>query len=835
MTKKSLIAIFVFFIGFATTASAGFESACVPDDMIPWSGYWWPDSRGALVNGYSAEPSPFEKYDAYVKGYFPDEITKIGLEREYDPDAEQWYGHCDHWAAASVLEPEPSFPGQLKGIPFRVGDKKGLLTAFYQGRFSYVTYGNPNYGGDDTSDIYPGGVQGFHQTLISYISIQGLPIIMDIDPGEAVWNHPAYRYEMNWTDSGDTRNVQCKVWMAANNVSPDFVGTQELVKTYNYSLKIDGTGEILDSEPGEWIGDSINSHPDYLWFPGYVDVTTTYLDEDVVNEIVACVEDGSDDRFESNNSMQTAALIEDSVKDQFFWGSAQDEDWYEVPLKKGDDFYAYLMSPSEDLVVAIYDSSGNEVGKRIRNGAKISEVETTDDYYVSMLPGTSEKPYYNIEFFVSPSDYIPHLAFGGNWETSVTALGDDWLSDTLRVNVLEKNGGLVDKKDIPVLEGKRVLFSMNDIFSEAAGSAKTAKLIKLDSLVPPLGFFSYSTSNQLLNIPLGLESSKTLIIPEVNVSSQWFTAASLMNAHQFRSAEVNVTAYSADGAVVGQNSFELGACENKVGLITDFCEISEATAWIEFTSDEKLQGSVLWATTEKNNSAGLAGIPLLRANHMGEDLYVAHMATTDGWGTNLTLVNPNSQLISIDINGYSSSTGRKVAENTLEIASKGNWSGSIQELFGEEWTEKVSWCAIESSIGMEIAGYQIFSQGLDGLAALPLFPASSLKEENTIIFPETGASIVGIAMVNPVYGRTLVWAEPFDADGNKLLGEDEYIYYNGKTGMAWHRNAVGIAGKLFPGLPAETVSMKIYSDYPIAGFGLFQNASEGKLDILYLE
>ena len=48
-------------------------------DIVPWSGYWWPFTSGALVtgDGYHGHPAPLEKYDLVTVG------TKDGPATEY--------------------------------------------------------------------------------------------------------------------------------------------------------------------------------------------------------------------------------------------------------------------------------------------------------------------------------------------------------------------------------------------------------------------------------------------------------------------------------------------------------------------------------------------------------------------------------------------------------------------------------------------------------------------------------------------------------------------------------------------------------------------------------
>ena len=808
------------------------DAASVPEDRIPWSGYWWPQTQGQLVFGYNEHPSPLEKYDAYVTGYYPAAAYAEGLIREYDPDVHGWFGHCDDWAAASILELEPNFVGDLRGIPFSVGDKKGLLTAFYDQNVTAVLYGE-RYAeeGDDRDDVYPGGVNGFHQTLINYIANQGLPIIMDLEPGPQIWNYPVFRYEMEWYDQDNRRYVTCTVWMADDSVSPDFVGTQEFTKTYTYSLEIDGMGELLD-EPGQWEGESVDSHPDFMWFPTFVSAQHSYLDGDTIDEIVQSEADGSDDRFEWNNDPETAQPIDESIKNRFYWGSAQDEDWYRVALEAGDYFYAFLLSPSGDLDVQIFDAEGYEEGTVFYHGSRIDSAAYSDFYYVRVRPTGEEKPYYNIEFYGSPSDVIPHVACVWGWNTDVTLLGEEWLHDQVRFNLFDGDKRIIAQEALSLPEGRRLDVLLDDLFPVTAAWGRSAKLINLDGEGPPNGFFSYFTDHQLANVPFRIEAAQKLFVPDIRNMGLWWTGMALMNRDAFYAASISMIAYDEDGAGIAENTFTLGAGRNKVGFPEDFGQVPDGTAWIEFSSDRRVQGLVLWGNGVGNADSGLGGIPLLREQHLGDTLFLPHLATYGGWGTEVAMINPNSETAVIEITGYSSD-GTPGGITTLEIPPNGRWRGSVQDLFNGNWSSDFVWAKIQSD--QSLCGYQLFARGTDGLAALPLPSEQDLKTELLVKYvPEMESAWIGLVFLNTTESKGDIWAAPFDEEGNNLL-EDGFLWYNTPRGIGGYHNAVGFIEDMFPGLPSQTAYLKVYSEVPILGFGIYEYVAGGKVDVLYID
>lgn len=825
------IGIFLLGVVWSTPVLAGSDSASVPDQRIPWSGYWWPRSSGKLVKGYSEQPAPLKKYDALVVGYYPDHATSAGMNVEYDPDAASWYGHCDDWAAASILEAEPSVAGDINGIEFNVGDKKGLLTLFTASNYTTVRYGNRYVNtNSDIDDIYPGGVNGFHQTLINYIGTQGLPIVLDIDPGEAIWSYPAYKYSMEWGDIGTVRHVTCTVWMADDFVSPDYVGTQAFTETYTYALEIDSQGNLLD-EPGYWEGDSIDNHPDFMWFPTSSGSTHPYLDRGILDQIIGCEASGSDDRFEENDTQDDAFAITELVEDRFYWGSGWDEDWYRVAAEAGDDFYAFILSPSDDIDITIFDSLGNEMGYSFYHGAKMNNVAESAAYYIRVRNPMQDGTYYNIEFFSSPNDVIPHVTTINGWDTEMTMVGEEWYFDKTRINLFDTEKSILEQQQIAVPENQISKTSFKEMFSSLADEAATAKLLNLDAGQSPLGFFSYANDQQLVNIPFGISADNYLLLPQIRDTGSWGTGIALENMNVLETANIAMLCYSAQGQQLSGTSFQLGPGMNRTGFVSSFGNIPSDTSWVAFSGDQKMQGIVLWATSSGKSSAGLAGIPLLREENLSKTLFIPHVPAVTTWQLEITIVNPNTSSTAIDITGYDRN-GDAYASKSLTLSAKGSWSGTIQTLWGGSWNEKISWVKIDSS--QKIAGYQIFLRGVDSLGALPLMTESDATDTLHVKYiPTAGSCWTGLVLLNFEDEKTDVWAEPLDADGNNLLG-DKYLWYNPPDGIGSKSNAVGVLENLFPGFPEGTVRLKVYSEQPIIGFGLYEKSDTGQFDVLYI-
>ena len=226
--------------------------------FIPWSGYWWPHHEARILG-------PLGKYDK-VTGKHAAEWEKSHHPRDVD----QWYGYCHGWSASSIMEGEPtqavSTPGDSGAIALTVGDQKGLL-ALCHAHDVVNSYGTRNDGQPDHDP------QGLHpdtlwQLLKLYVKEQGVPLVLDLDPGVQVWNYPVYAYRVEYKPSGDGDNQYLgalTLWMADDAVPPDYVGTK--VRRHTYQFAFEMRNRSVKSGSGKWVGASEKDHPDFAWYP----------------------------------------------------------------------------------------------------------------------------------------------------------------------------------------------------------------------------------------------------------------------------------------------------------------------------------------------------------------------------------------------------------------------------------------------------------------------------------------------------------------------------------------------------------------------------------------
>jgi hypothetical protein len=232
----------------------------------PWSGWWWPAND--VVGGprlFDAD-GPLARYDTYVDALGKPASSTAAWERaEIRFSGLSWAGHCNGWAAAALLEPEPTTERVVNGITFSIADQKGLLTSYHFADAAAWAAGSYDH------DVEPAD---FHRALTQWMGGQRKGMVFTFRPfgNDEVWSYPASTFETVIGPDpveADLWHVKTTVWLVDNNVSASYVGSQPWPgpggKVIEYTL----TGDPFDPQGGAWAARSESRfvRPFMIWYP----------------------------------------------------------------------------------------------------------------------------------------------------------------------------------------------------------------------------------------------------------------------------------------------------------------------------------------------------------------------------------------------------------------------------------------------------------------------------------------------------------------------------------------------------------------------------------------
>jgi len=249
----------------------------------PWASWWYPISEKTLFEGRNSSLSKYDRLTGSSSSSFErDELYYSG--------ASAWEGHCDAWAIASLLHPEPTSELSVSGESLSVADQKALLIKMYDDAdlSNYPKYGSAFGVGEAVEtpeDIKP---YDFLLFSIGELLIKKKPFIMDYDKGRAVWNVPVFSINLKaWKTSNSRYEIKVTLGHSSPRVERNFVGTGKTDRIYR--IRLDQNGSIIESgwvkESIEKFGfdaiDSIVDHPDYLIpFPGELEPASRNIEID---------------------------------------------------------------------------------------------------------------------------------------------------------------------------------------------------------------------------------------------------------------------------------------------------------------------------------------------------------------------------------------------------------------------------------------------------------------------------------------------------------------------------------------------------------------------------
>ena len=677
-------------------------------DIIPWSGWWWPSRFGGLATGvdYNGHPAPLEKYDLLTTGGYPAEATQYYLDTEFNPDALSWNGLCQAYASAAVSEPIAFYPSSYENIIFKVGDKKGLITACHE--YDQRQYGNP----EDPAD--------FHYWLLNYIKDQGRAFYAELDPSEEVWNFPVYGYQMESTRNGSLMEVACTIWYASDFVDPDYQGTEALSKTYTYTLVLSGD-EIVG---GEWTGNSVYDRPQQIVMPLGLGTYNPYLDYALVRDIAVS-------RDDPHEAQEPAELLPGGYNQVL-----ADQDSYTLSTQIGEQIFLAvenLDTLQEGILVSVLDKDRHLIAYTTVDKAERGElcVYSQNPPYTLNIQRSdySQTGYYRLECDLERTFtfYNPNVQKGYGWGGFAISNDGDTTAETVLVTGYDRQGRPLQTYIGPfeMAPGAKRIVQVSDF---------KVRMVERDALygvkihaTRPLSVVSltgYYDTNMSATQATG--EGNTFVVPDTQAGMNLTKSVSWGLYNRSGTAlPVAATHYSESGALIDSAQIDLNPRQashynpgsQPLGTMT-------TGGWIglETTDSDVLGGYTQWLA---NNLKYSERLPLLTP---ATRFFVPHVVGSAAWANTLVLINADADSNDLVIKLLDDGT---VAQKQVTLAPHEKRTLSVSGLFEEVAASALNLCGLSVDAGRPLAGYTIFETANDHLY-FPLIEADQATSSMTL-------------------------------------------------------------------------------------------------------
>jgi subtilisin family serine protease len=388
--------------------------------------------------------------------------------------------------------------------------------------------------------------------------------------------------------------------------------------------------------------------------------------------------------------------------------------------------------------------------------------------------------------------------------------------DTGVKNPTVKN--LVSRAQLPMLSTE--LFSIP--------SSNSPGWVKVESTSPDVqGFYLYGSNN--LSFLDGAEvSGKTytdfMFHRIEDNGNDIFTSISLVNPNE-ADATVTLELRGPNGGdPIAVRSLTLKARRRLVNTVSDL-----------FPTAGQVQGG----TVRVRSNVGLVGFELFtssaidvggmgpqQSSDTATSLVFAQMASLTGWHTEISLTNPNSNPVTVELAARIDDGSLIKSPATVTIPAGGQYRRDVKEAFGFSQASQVNGYATARVVSGSggVFGNVVFGTTAGAIAALPI----QTQATRAMVFSQVAQDntyFTGLTLMNPGSVPANVRVTVYDASGG-LLGSSDVI------GARWQPLAPGekrakLIYEIVPTVLNRSAGyIVVTSDQPIIGFELFGGVND---------
>jgi len=796
---------------YADDAAVGIEYAAT---NIPWSGYWWPHDKCGLADGedYLDSPSPLEKYELYTKAVYPSTLTQWYKETYCDNSPLAWYGHCGHWALAASSENIDFLPSVVNNIVFGVGDKKGLLTLAHN---------------DDTAISGQGSnPEDFHYWLLNYIKGDKKSFVADLSVGEEIWQFPIYKFEfLKIEPNGDRESIKVRITYSDDNVHPDYIGSSDLIKIYEYDLLLNSSGEIID---GEWQGNSVDDHPEAMFLFLSQGTSAPSFDYNIVKQIIETKDDeleSGTDAVELPPGLYNLILLD---QDTYILDSHIDDKIItDIQILKGGGY---------DLSIEIKDKDNNIVVQdqiSVAEGQVISSfISENPPYTLSLTSQDYSKPgIYSINFdlYKKQNYTIPYIPKSGQYSGFAITNNSSETREKVNVVAYSEEGEVIQTLMGPmdIASGEKQIFIFRNLpYRDYEYSAIDSLRIISDE---PLGVVNVmrNTVGQSAGIDQGRYKGSSLVIPDTAENMSFIKSIKWRITNDAdHAASFTMNLYNPSGTLsktTNTISLEPRQSFHLTPGIYPFYSMPDS-GWIEVTGVNGDESLSVYQQTEHYQGGGME--TLFASPVQNKEKILPHIPEADFWSASVSLINTENE--SIEVRFHPVMAGDDTSEDYIVIIpAKSRTDIDLHEVYNRKPTDKFYRSIISlTSVGKFVGYYKYESSEFNDITTLPLLEDLDLSSViNLVHNTGSGGYWTGICFFNPDNTQTIsVIIKPYDIDGNAMGSLEKEIE------LAPGNYNATVVSNLFPDDYQNISFLKIESKNPdqkIGGFYLYGSSDYG--------
>ena len=294
----------------------------------------------------------------------------------------------------------------------------------------------------------------------------------------------------------------------------------------------------------------------------------------------------------------------------------------------------------------------------------------------------------------------------------------------------------------------------------------------------------------------------SIYFPHAMSDGTWGSEFCVVNTSDSATLTGTFTGYDESGAVVSSvNGVVLAPKGRKqLSLASDFADAADIR-YVVFDGDRSTGVGYMKFFVDGKYRVATPGVPGSERNT--GDIFVSHIASDEYWQTFVSLVNTNSQAVSLAIEFNNGATRQ------IDLAAGAHRYFSIAQLFGGPRQSTVTSAVIKNATG--VIGVELFlCENLNILSGI------IINDDTTdrLYFPHIAAQngwATGIVAFNPSDAPAQLTVVSYDVAGA--------ILETSNVTVASKERYVGTIAKL--GLPLTTEWIEIQSTRQIAGFELF--------------